>query len=215
MPYDLGGLEVRWVSQESWPGRRTQTPRRAPFRTKWTDVQKLLARELRMLGAERIVIEIAVAEKDFRIDGKPRADARASHDGIVMSFRSTWGPLRYATDAFDDWQDNIHAIAKSLEALRLVDRYGVSRHGEQYRGWKQLGSGVSQQPTDLSPEQAATLLAEEAGKPLDWRLVRTATKTELRAWYRKAARSAHPDHGGSDARMAAVATAYRVLGGEL
>ena len=59
----------------------------------------------------------------------------------MLAFESDYGPLQYATDTFTSWQDNLRAIALSLEALRAVNRYGVSRHGEQYRGWRQLTTG--------------------------------------------------------------------------
>ncbi len=75
---------------------------------------------------------------------------------VVISFVvfSLHGPLRYATDAherqyaglgMEGWQADVGAIALALTALRAVDRYGVSRRGEQYTGWRALPatSGVT------------------------------------------------------------------------
>lgn len=101
----------------------------------------LLERELDQLGAENGVIELAVRESDIRLDGWPYAHARPEHPGVIVSFDSKHGPLRYGTDAFPDWQENVRAIALGLEALRKVDRYGIGKRGEQYAGWKQLESG--------------------------------------------------------------------------
>jgi Tfp pilus assembly protein PilN len=36
----------------------------------------LLAKELRQLDAEQIVLQLAVTERDLRIDGMPRSNAR-------------------------------------------------------------------------------------------------------------------------------------------
>lgn len=44
--------------------------------------------------------------------------------------------LVYATDCCEFWQHNVRSIALGLQALRAVDRYGISRRGEQYAGFK-------------------------------------------------------------------------------
>jgi hypothetical protein len=48
--------------------------------------------------------------------------------------------LVFATDAYEDWQHNVRAIALTLEALRAVDRYGTTG-GRQYAGFRQLTAG--------------------------------------------------------------------------
>lgn len=110
----------------------------SPFRASLGETLQVLERELRMLHAERIVVQVALGERQIRNDGMPRSDARADHPGVVLAFDSKWGPLQYATDDFHHWEDNLRAIALAMEALRKVDRYGVSKRGEQYTGWKAL-----------------------------------------------------------------------------
>lgn len=46
--------------------------------------------------------------------------------------------LSYPCDSCDNWQHNVRSIALALQALRAVDRYGVTRRAEQYRGWGKL-----------------------------------------------------------------------------
>ena len=46
--------------------------------------------------------------------------------------------MRFPCDTFTDWQANVRGIALALEALRAVDRYGVTQQAEQYRGWTAL-----------------------------------------------------------------------------
>src|SRR5690606_32992952 len=62
-----------------------------------------------------------------------------SHPGIEISFDSEHGRLVYATDVCAFWQHNVRSIALGLEALRAVDRFGISQKGQQYAGWLQLG----------------------------------------------------------------------------
>jgi len=164
---------------DEWPGEMTRNRRRAPFRTTWGTTIMLLERELSMLGARLVVFQIAVDERDLRIDGKPRAQARATHPGVILAFESKWGPLKYAVDAFDRWEDNVRAIALAMEALRKVDRYGVTKRGEQYTGWKALP--VSTDPADAiqTREQAHDYLQQRWGGDV-----------------KKALMETHPDRGG-------------------
>ena len=131
-------MEYQFRPIEQWPGERTRHPKRSRFRTLWSETLQLLERELRQLSARRIVIQADVDEGDVRLDGMLRANARPRSAAVILSFESKHGPLSYPCDTFDDWQDNVRAIAMSLEALRSVERYGVTRRAEQYRGWQSL-----------------------------------------------------------------------------
>ena len=123
---------------ETWPGPMTAHRVRSPFFASWGSTMKLLERELRFLGAKKVVLQEALLNQDIRLDRKPKANAKAAHPGVILSFDSKHGPLNYPCDRFDSWDDNVRAIALSLEHLRAVDRYGVTRSGEQYRGWARL-----------------------------------------------------------------------------
>lgn len=83
----------------------------------------------------------------------------------------------YATDVFTDWRDNVRAIAKGLEALRAVDRWGVAKRGQQYAGFALLTAGPGK---------------EERGRQL------VAQHGSVTA----ALRATHPDTGGEGASEA-------------
>jgi hypothetical protein len=156
----------------------------------------MLARELRALNARDVVLQIAMDERDLRLDGLPRANAHASHPGVVLAFESRHGPLKFAVDTFRSWEDNLRAIALGMEALRKVDRYGVTKRGEQYTGWKALPAG---DPVHDNTEGLAT--AEEAlvfvfslvDDLYDYDDVEGAFRQEA---VRLAIRRTHPDQGG-------------------
>jgi hypothetical protein len=124
------------------------------FRASWDTTLALLQDELECLGREGpVVLQLDVKQADVRADGMLKARARVGDfPGVVISFTSRFGPLRYATDAYEQrwagampgWQANVRAIALALEALRAVDRYGVSRRGEQYQGWTALPAARAQ-----------------------------------------------------------------------
>lgn len=117
----------------------------SPFKASWLATVRDLRRELEAIRAEHTIMLVDFRESDFRADGMPRADRRALSPGVVLTMESARGALRFEGLKYDDWKDNVRAIALSMEALRKVDRYGITRSGEQYRGWRMLemGSGVS------------------------------------------------------------------------
>lgn len=127
---------------------------RAPFSASWSRTVDLLARELRMLAPKTTILEVDLREQDFRRDGLPRADRTARTPGIVRTMlRTRHGhDLRYEVGTSDRWQDNVRAIALGLEALRAVDRYGVTKRGEQYAGWKALPVGSDAPSADRGRE---------------------------------------------------------------
>lgn len=178
--------------------------RPCPFDAPWTRTVELLANELRHLAADSVVVELDLQENDLRLDGIPRATARLAHDGVRISFQSKWGPLRYETAEFaaspywrgqrlDGWQANLRAVALAMEALRKVDRYGVSKRGEQYRGWRALPMESSASSRIVTPADARAFLEQWAG---DWR---------------RAARETHPDRGGDPEVFQAVMRAKELV----
>ncbi|KKN74460.1 hypothetical protein LCGC14_0390800 [marine sediment metagenome] len=174
---------------DNWPGERNRRPRSSAFRTKYNQTLELLDKELLMLGVRQVVIQIDLPESKIRFDGLPRSGARPDYQGVILRFESKYGHLRYATDVFDFWQDNLRAIALGLEALRKVDRYGITKRGEQYTGWKQLpAAGVG----DI--HAAAAFLARYSNlTPLDI----LKDKEVYRQAYRASALKLHPDKGGN------------------
>jgi hypothetical protein len=145
------------------------------FRATWNDTLVLLADEISYLdGEDPVVIQVDVTEADLRNDGMLRSRAKVGdHPGVIISFQSRFGALRYASDAYEQrwsgampgWQANVRAIALALEALRAVDRYGVTKRGEQYRGWTSLPAakaGSSQWFT--TRQEAAQWMARCAGE---------------------------------------------------
>lgn len=178
--------------------------RSSPFTASWGETVEILARELRQLGAQHVIVELALRERDLRVDGLPRADARLEQDAVRISFESMHGQLRYETGEFtraywrgrtmDGWQSNLRAIALGLEALRKVDRYGIAKRGEQYRGYRQIAMHTSD-PADLisTPELAREFLSRWGG--------------DIKA----AIKATHPDAGGDATEFRKVMRAKELV----
>lgn len=197
-------------SLETWPGERTKLPKQAPFRAGWDLTLKLLSKELGMLGARHIVIQADCDDTQIRRDGMLRASARLNSQGIILKFNSRFGPMMYPCDTYNHYHDNLRAIALSLEALRKVDRYGVTsqRGGVQYKGFACLeynengssssggtsdyvGVGGATRVRDVMPvRDAAEFIARHSTVP--GRDIGTSLES-MRYAYRRAAQVLRPD----------------------
>jgi hypothetical protein len=191
---DLKRMGIVFRPIDEWPANPTRNRRRAQFSASLGTTMNVLARELAALEARLIVIQIAMTEGDFRIDGIPYANARATHPGVIIAFESRSGPLKFAVDTFTEWEDNLRAIAFGMEALRKVDRYGVTKHGEQYTGWKALPMSTDPAAAIQTREQALAYLAERWGGDV-----------------RRALFESHPDHGGDPDTFRSVQRARELI----
>lgn len=181
---------------ENWPGKmRSSTERQdARFKAGWSSTEKLLNRELGALNATNAVMHLDIRQRDLRKDGDLRANARPNGPAVLVAFNHPeLGALAYPCDLYRDHKDNVRAIAKALEALRMVDRYGVTRKGEQYAGWQQLPPGSGKTEGGMTLDAAYALIAElsEFSKLSIRELRKTYDSARRRALWK-----AHPDHGG-------------------
>ncbi|MBA7637867.1 hypothetical protein ES703_45516 [subsurface metagenome] len=183
-------IRKRQTNYNNWPHERKRNPKSSSFTAAYSQTLKLLDKELVMLDVRQAVIQIDLPESKIRIDGLPRSGARPDYQGVILSFESKYGHLRYATDMFNFWQDNLRAIALGLEVLRKVDRYGITKRGEQYTGWKQLPAVI----TEVSDIRAAAFLARYSGLTAEDIIKDEAV---YRRAYRASAIKLHPDKGGN------------------
>lgn len=154
-------IDCRFVPVDAWPAKPTPTGQRksAPFRTAYTKTLRLLESELGHLDAKDILIQAYLQRGDIRNDGWPRSGARPSQPGIIVTFLSRGSTMSFPCDRFYEWEDNLRAVALSLQALRMVDRYGVTRNNEQYRGFAALP------PKSDARAAAIAFLAKTTGWP--------------------------------------------------
>lgn len=175
-----------------WPGKKNRSHKISPFKATYQDTLELLDKELRMLRVRQAFIQIDLPASKFRLDGLPYADARPASPGAILCFHCRFGDLKYATDVFSDWHCNLRAIALGLEALRKVDRYGITKRGEQYTGFKQLAASAGPARTS---QTAAEFIAKYSDFTADQLM---ADHCPICTAYRQAAIKLHPDKGGDE-----------------
>lgn len=134
----------------------------SPFRAPWPRTLQEFARELESHGAELTTLEVGLLDADFRADGGPRGDRRVPRTaGVRLTFRAAGldgSPLlSFDAGEFGEWHENVRALALGLESLRRADRYGITKRGEQYAGFRALPSGGP------DPVRGARLIEELGG----------------------------------------------------
>ena len=198
------GTRRRGDDQKFSPFRKTkqvQTSFGSSYRTSergapWSRIISDLHRELRHLSAENVVLRLDVEPRHIRADGQLRADARPASSALMLEF-DAFGiegtpRLIYKCDVFKDWQSNLYAIAKSLEALRLVDRYEVTTAGEQYAGFKALPATTE---ATLDTKGAANIIGSYSDIS-PYLILNNAD--DAKQAVRSAVHRTHPDRNNSD-----------------
>ncbi|WP_114202335.1 molecular chaperone DnaJ [Janibacter anophelis] len=205
----MSSYTTRPLSDRTWL-RSDRARENTPFDSTWSKTLTLLEREVSALAGQHLAIGVDVTEQDLRLDGTLRARARAESPAVEVAFDSKHGPMLYRCDRYrsryysqgPDWQQNVRAIAKTLEALRAVDRYGAADSGEQYRGYRQLEATPASSPHDALNRLRVIAQTNDTDVPVD-RLIRRAKS------------QAHPDRPtGSSELWAEVEALIRAVGGD-
>lgn len=194
----------------AYPRAPTGNRRASRFDSDLSKTMKLLGFELEKIKAGNAVVQVGSSTLDFRADGTPRT--RYVAPPVVLFFDRDKTPVSMPCDTFTDWRDNLRAIALSLEALRAVDRYGVTQNGEQYRGWEALPPAPNTDPErDFASEiEAAVWLNGIVKSEFDVDLM--GSQFARKKAYQIAARKLHPDAGGAPAMFRLLQKAKEILG---
>ena len=146
-------------------------------------VQRLSTEVNRLPGVGHVVLSTNVS---VRLDGLPYANQREPDDpGAALYFALEGQPRCLACDRWTRVADNIVAIAKHLDALRGIDRWGVGTMEQAFAGYLALPAAA---------EEWWLILGVDPD----------ASAAEIDAAYKRLARETHPDTGGSDAAMATL-----------
>jgi len=190
----------------------------SPFGKPWDEILNLLERELWQLSYREgsCVIQTAHQPWDVKGNGTLRRDARQpEHPGVVIKFdawdldKGRWAPMQFECDQFERYEGNVRAIVDTMEALRKINRYGVTGAGHgraQYEGYKALPSAEGKTTTK---EDAAAFLATHSGLNRHDILTNPSIRADA---YKRAAAKLHPDtESGSHEKFLELQRQAKVL----
>lgn len=196
------------VKPSRWDRENTDRRRAAPFRANWTETTRLLKQECRAIEGYDVMLLLEVRQCDIKRNGFVYSDAKPDHPGAQVVMSTKHGQLRYACDCFEDWRDNVRAIALTLERLRKAEAYGVVERGEQYAGFAALPEPEAFDGKVFSLDEGAEWLGNRTG--INRFDILDDPDDFLRA-YRQAAKNMHPDKGGSPEDFKALQRVRKIL----
>lgn len=173
-----------------WPKGQPRTKYRVSsrFRLSPDRCRREMLEQLRMLGTERVIVSTNV---ELRRDGHAYAGRRPPDDpGVAVYWRDIYNgqQMCIACDQYTTVPENMNAIAKTVDALRAIQRHGGSQLLERaFTGFKALPAPI------------------EAGSPW-WEVLGVtpnATREQIRDAKLRLSRELHPDITGGDAEKAA------------
>lgn len=174
------------------------------FKSNYSQTLNLLETELRKLKAKEVTIQAGF--RQVRNDGWPYSSAKPDHPAVALQFRTAKGVLVFRAHLYKRFEDNLRAIAKTLEALRAVDRWGVVE-GQQYTGFRQLEAAPASGQMDR--DAAAAWLAFFSGVSSSELL---GSRPKLEQAFRETRVKLHPDRsGGSHEGFVRTQQAYDLL----
>lgn len=195
-----------------WPVGRPRTPanrRKAPdhYKVDLGTAREHLIRELRLLGAKHVVVSTNLPVRDSgsgfisrSTTGRTKRGDEEIDPGAAVYWSLKGKDHVMASDTWGDLRSNLRALGLAIAALRALERSGVSGVLDQAL------IGMKALPATIQLQRPWRDVLKYNG-PLDADAIRTA--------YHAAARTCHPDRGGSDAAMSEVNTAYEDAQAEL
>jgi hypothetical protein len=186
-----------------WPDGRTRRPRyqreRSRFDASFARARDDVVRQVHLLSGRypdpQLIISTNIA---LRRDGLPLAGQRQPDDpGVAIYFNYRKRQVCFACDRWEKVEDNMHAICKTIDALRGINRWGTGDMVEAaFHGFEALPA---------------------PGNSSNWRDIfgQDVTKDTLEGRYRFVRSAAHPDRGGSTERFNSVQRAYEQARAEL
>lgn len=156
-----------------WP--RTNNRDHSRFRTAtFSKARAEIFAELERMGATD---EILSTDIPLKKDGQPYAVYRLDDPGVAVYFKYKGRPMVFACDKFLGIEENMWAIAKTINAIRGIERWGASEMMERaFTGFEALPE----------PESWRTVLGHHD------------TVEGVEKAYRLQMKHSHPDVGGSN-----------------
>jgi hypothetical protein len=208
----------------AWPPGvpRTVAPLRSPFHEGKGDRKRLstaygeLRRQLKLLGAVTPVIS---SDIPLKADGTPYMDEGGGQRAVAVYWHmreqrggaTVMVPYSMPCDTFHRIADNMYAVAKTIEAMRAITRYGAAQTAQVFAGFAALPPGEGEAAPVVPPKPWREVLGGAWPDGLDAGELLVLAKSR----YRRGADEAHPDRGGDAERMADLNRAWEEAQAEL
>ena len=178
-----------------WPDEypRTKHKKLSRFKTTLGKARDFVKDEIKRLGGKSPVISTDIPLKS---DGDLRADwsrFRLDDTGVAVYFTLNGNQVCLCCDQYEKVWDNLHAVGRTISALRQIDRDGVSDFlNRAFTGFKALPE------TTVEQKSIWTILS----------MLPTHDSAVITRQYRIRAKQLHPDAGGNHEAFTELQAAY-------
>lgn len=167
------------------------------FTTTLGQARDYVKAEIKRIGGKNPIISTNIPLKN---DGNLRADwskYKIDDPGVAVYFEYDGEQVCLCSDAYKRVWENLKGIGRTIEALRQIERDGVSDFLKRsFRGFKEL-------PEERGVQTSVDNIWEILG------ITPTTDKEKIRKAYRAQAKKHHPDNaGGSQDMMARLNEAF-------
>jgi hypothetical protein len=202
----------------NWIPGKSRTPsykrKRSQFQVSFTKARDDLLIELKRLEATQIVISSNV---EIRRDGLPYSNRRNPDDpGAAVYFKSFKKEYVLGCDRWDRVKDNLRAIGKHIEALRGIERWGVSSVEEAFEPFLLPTASPTYRQNLQNDTFSSRLLSKSTltqNATYSWWTVLNvspnASVEEIKQAYKKLSLTHHPDVGGDRNEWERLSKAYQ------
>lgn len=194
----IDSYPLQWPAH--WP--RTNRPQRhGSMSRRFGQNRDDVLRQIALLGGREVVIS---SNLQLRRDNLPYAGQAQPEDrGVAVYFKLNGEDQCIPCDKWDNVEQNLRAVALTVEALRGLERWGAKEMvNAAFRGFKALPASAIVTPYTAKPWHEILEVSP------------TASTETIRAAYKAHLFKAHPDQGGSTERFQAVQNAYRQSGAQ-
>lgn len=184
-----------------WPlgVARTAKPERSKFATRLGDARANLENQLYRLGVDvdsgyRLTSN-GLVDRNGRLYADDRQPTKVDQ-GVAVWFDLEGERRVFACDRWDRIGSNVHAIGKTLEAIRGIERWGVAdADTKALEGFKAIPAATSTPAVRPWPDVL--------------KIAYGADRDQIEIAYRVLAKRLHPDAGGTAEQFAELVDAKR------
>lgn len=166
-----------------WPDGypRSNYKKRSAFRCTFSGAVKGITHEIRLMGGKNPIISTNIPIKKDGFPYSATTFRKPDDPGVAVYFTYENEQIVLACDKWTNIEENMQAICKALEAMRGIERWGVTDMLKRaFTGFKALPNGV----TEYNNEPWFKVL----------HVSKTAPEEMVKTAYRHLVKKYHPDN---------------------
>lgn len=170
----------------TWPVGYKRTEQRifSTFKQSMEKAQEFLHLELKRMDATDLIVSSNIPVRKDGLFFTDWMNRKIDDPGVAIYFKHKGKNVTMCCDKYSKVWENTYALGKAIEALRGLERWGVSEFMER------AFTGFTALPPSIVTEVNIWHVLGLTSKP--------ATSAEVTAAYRTKAKEVHPDKPGGD-----------------